>query len=354
MKKETKNDKKDKEVKISTIIISLLMLAAAAILMLSFFIYTLGWKNDFIKKVEKILPYPAALINRSSFITIGEINSNLSAVKKFYESQNFSEVNLRVDFSTENGQKRLRIKEKEVFNRMIEDKAIEIIARKKGIKITNKLVDQSFKRKLEEYDSEEELKNNLKQLYGWSIDDFKVKIVKPDIYKQELKKTFESENTSVAEAKSQAEKANEELSKNKNFSDVAKNYSKGSTAQDGGELGWFKKDQLIAEISDIAFSLEKGKRSNIIESPLGFHIIELEDKKTENENELVRIRQIFLPKKTFGEFLTEEMKKMKFTVFVKDYSWNNENAVLEFKDSEMKKFEQNIIENSQGDASVLF
>ena len=152
----------------------------------------------------------------------------------------------------------------------------------------------------------------------------------------------------------QIEKAKEQLDKKKPFGDVAKEYSKGSTAKDGGELGWFKKDQLISEISDVVFSLEKGKTSDMLESPLGFHIIELEDKKTENGNNLVRIRQIFAPKKIFAEFLTEEMKKMSFRILLKEYSWNKEQAFLEFKNEEMKKFEQELINNSQGDASILF
>jgi len=52
--------------------------------------------------------------------------------------------------------------------------------------------------------------------------------------------------------------------------------------------------------------------------------------------------------------LTEEMKKMKFTVIVKDYSWNKETQLLEFKKQDMKDFENDAIENFQGDASVLF
>jgi hypothetical protein len=354
-KKSEKIEKnKSKEVKIATIIFSVLIAVAIAIATLGILIYGFGLDNNLIKKVEKIIPYPAVIIGYSHFISISELNSNSDSVKKFYESQDFSQINMRVDFSTESGKKRLKIKEKEILNRMIEDKAIEIIAKNKGISISNELVDQSLSRKLEEYKNEDDLKTNLDRLYGWDENDFKKKIVRPDIYKQELEKYFEANNSTISEAKSQIEKAKEELDKNKDFSETAKKYSKGSTAQDGGELGWFKKNQLIPEISDAVFSLEKGKKSEIIESSLGFHIVEIEDKKTENENELAKIRQIFIPKKTFADFLTEEMKKMRFTVTAKDYSWNKETQMLEFKKQDMKDFEKDTIENFQGDASVLF
>lgn len=352
---ENKSEKtKKKEVKTSTLIHSVLIVIIGIIVVLGILIYAFRLNSDFIKKTEKILPYPAVIIKNTNFITIGRLNSNLDSVKKFYESQDFSEVNMRVDFSTENGEKRLKLKEKEILNRLIEDTAVEIIAKKKGISVSNEFVDQNLNRKLEEYGGGEDLKNNLERLYGWSIDDFKNKIIKPDLYRQGLENYFNQENPTILEAKSQIEKAKGELDKKKLFGDVAKAYSKGSTAKDGGELGWFKKDQLIPEISDAVFSMEKGKTSDILESPLGFHIIKLEDKKTENENDLVRIRQIFAPKKIFAEFLTEEIKKINFKILLKEYSWNKDQAVLEFRNEEMKKFEQELINNSQGDASVLF
>jgi len=351
--KPKKTADKKREVGLSIIAYSALIIVAVIFIIIGILIYGFGFSNNAIKKIEKIVPFPAVSINNFHFISIRSLDDNLNSVRKFYENQDFSKVGLRVDFSTESGRKRLKIKEKEIFSRMIEDKAIEIIARKKGIKISNETVDQNLSRKVEEYGGEN-LTKNLQSLYGWTIQDFKDKVVKPDIYKKELEKLFNSENSSTQEAKDQIEKAKAELDKKKDFGEVAKAYSKGSTANEGGELGWFKKDQLIPDISDKVFSLEKGKRSDILESSLGFHIVEVEDRKTENGEDLVRIRQIFSPKKLFSEFLAEEMKKMKISVLLKDYSWNKENATLEFKSEDMKNFEKDLIENSQGDASVLF
>ncbi len=341
------------EIKTSTILYSVLIVIAAIFIVVSILIYEFGFNNSAIKKIESVIPYPAVSINNFDSISIGSLNENLDSVRKFYENQDFSKVDLRVDFSTESGQKRLKIKEREILSRLVEDKAIEIIAKKKGIKISDEIVDQNLSRKIEEYGGKD-LAGNLDRLYGWTIQDFKDKLVRPDIYKQELEKNFDSENSSIQEAKTQIENAKAELGEKKDFGEIAKAYSKGYTALDGGELGWFKKDQLIPDISEKVFALEKGKRSDILESSLGFHIVEVEDKKTENGEELVRIRQIFSPKKLFPEFLAEEMKKMKIFVLLKDYFWNKEAAMIEFRSEDMKNFEKELIENSQGDASVLF
>lgn len=356
MKSEKNENQKgnQKQIKLATIIYSILILLGGFLIACVIFIYVLGWNNSFIRKIEKVVLFPAASINNSQFVAANDLNENLDSVKKFYEAQDFSKINVRIDFSTEDGKNRLKIKEKEILNRMIEDKTIGILAARKGIKISKEEVDQNLERKLEEYGHGDDLKENLEKLYGWTIEDFKEKVIKPDMYKQELEKIFLSQDTTAIEAKNQIEKAQEELNKKKNFTDVAKNYSKGSTAQEGGELGWFQKNQLIPDISDTAFSLDKGKRSDILKSALGFHIIEVEDKKTENNIEMVKIRQIFIPTKTFSEFLSEEMKNMKFRIFLKDYFWNQEKLRVEFKNEEMKKTEQEIMKNSQGDASLMF
>jgi|LauGreDrversion4_2_1035121.scaffolds.fasta_scaffold02529_13 peptidyl-prolyl cis-trans isomerase D len=49
----------------------------------------------------------------------------------------------------------------------------------------------------------------------------------------------------------------------------------------GGDLGWFGREAMDKAFSDAAFTIEKGQISGIVESPFGFHIIRVEDKKSE-------------------------------------------------------------------------
>ena len=46
------------------------------------------------------------------------------------------------------------------------------------------------------------------------------------------------------------------------------------TAQSGGDLGVFRRDKYVKPLSDVAFSLEVGEVSDIIETPFGFHIVQ--------------------------------------------------------------------------------
>jgi peptidyl-prolyl cis-trans isomerase SurA len=62
-----------------------------------------------------------------------------------------------------------------------------------------------------------------------------------------------------------------------NFAEMAKKFSgdSGSRAQ-GGELGWFRRGVMLKRFEDAAFHLRPGEISNPVETPFGYHIIQVE------------------------------------------------------------------------------
>ena len=70
-----------------------------------------------------------------------------------------------------------------------------------------------------------------------------------------------------------------ELKKGADFPELAKKKSKDPGASDGGDLGFFTKDQMVPEFSAVAFSLEPGKISDPVKSQFGWHIIKVEEKR---------------------------------------------------------------------------
>jgi len=64
------------------------------------------------------------------------------------------------------------------------------------------------------------------------------------------------------------------------FAAIAKEKSKDPGAANGGDLGYFTKDQMVPEFAEAAFKLDKGQISDPVHTQFGWHIIKVEDKRT--------------------------------------------------------------------------
>src|SRR5215813_7281846 len=63
------------------------------------------------------------------------------------------------------------------------------------------------------------------------------------------------------------------------FATLAKEKSKDPGAAEGGDLGYFTKDQMVPEFAEAAFKLDKGQVSDPVKTQFGWHIIKVEDKR---------------------------------------------------------------------------
>jgi len=71
----------------------------------------------------------------------------------------------------------------------------------------------------------------------------------------------------------------QEARSGKDFADLAKIYSDDpQAAKDGGELGTFKKGDMLPEIENAVIDMKSDEISDLVNTPAGFHIIKLEEK----------------------------------------------------------------------------
>jgi len=78
----------------------------------------------------------------------------------------------------------------------------------------------------------------------------------------------------------EAKEIETQLKNGADFATLAKQKSKDPGAADGGDLGYFTKDQMVPEFADVAFKLDKGQISDPVKTQFGWHIIKVEDKRT--------------------------------------------------------------------------
>ena len=79
------------------------------------------------------------------------------------------------------------------------------------------------------------------------------------------------------------------------FAELANEYSKDpGSQQNGGDLGWFGKGQMVKPFEEAAFKATKGQIIGPVDSRFGSHIINVRDKKTEDGKEQVLASHILL------------------------------------------------------------
>ncbi|MBB6611297.1 peptidylprolyl isomerase [Pontibacter sp. Tf4] len=87
------------------------------------------------------------------------------------------------------------------------------------------------------------------------------------------------------EARKQLEEIRKRIVAGEDFATLAKQYSQDpGSAPAGGELGFFKKKELTPEYEAAALRLEPGGISGIVESPFGFHLIQMIERKGQEYN----------------------------------------------------------------------
>jgi len=125
-------------------------------------------------------------------------------------------------------------------------------------------------------------------------------------------------------AREKAEKLRKELAAGADFAALAKGNSTCPSSQQGGDLGFFGKGQMVPEFEKVAFALKPGEISDVVETPFGYHIIKLTEKKAAEKVEFKvaqsRIEEYLKNQKigaAVNDFLVEARKSAKIELLTK-------------------------------------
>lgn len=101
---------------------------------------------------------------------------------------------------------------------------------------------------------------------------------------QGAERSSQSVIRSKKEAQEEAEQILAEAQANPSaFADLAQEYSDGPSGPQGGDLGLFGPGIMMPAFEEAAFALEVGEVSQVVETPFGYHIIQLTDRQEVTE-----------------------------------------------------------------------
>ncbi len=185
---------------------------------------------------------------------------------------------------------------RQMLDRLVDQAIIEQAAKKQGIEITPKDLEEeyeAYKRSApspeffadyEKQVGKETILQNLRvRIIYRKIGEKLVSITDADL--EEVKAShilIRINNNNEAEARAKAEQILKEAkAPGTNFADLAKKYSDDpGTAQNGGDLGFFGKGQMVKEFEEAAFNAKVGDIVGPVKTSFGFHIIKVEDRRS--------------------------------------------------------------------------
>ena len=100
------------------------------------------------------------------------------------------------------------------------------------------------------------------------------------------------------------------LQQGEDFAALAKKYSEGPSNVKGGDLGFFKRGQMVRPFEEAAFVLKPGEVSGIVETRFGYHLIKVFEKNPETISEYPTVKD------RLEKFLEQQEVQKQMEVYV--------------------------------------
>jgi len=269
-------------------------------------------RTNFTMKSASLLHLPIASINGQK-VLYSDYVDNLQAMEKFYKTDTSGEQEPTGDDKSDFILSRLLINN--LVSQVAKDMSVSV-SQDDVNKVATEQIIPGFADKVA---AETEIQNR----YGWTFDEFLQKIVYPTEVEKKISEQYTKDHPADTNAddavRTQALEILQKIKDGADFAEMAKQYGSDGTKDQGGDLGWFSRGQMVPEFEDATFSLKKGQLdSDLVKTQYGYHILQVTDTRTTKDDtgedvQEVKARHILFPVQStnddaFRIFMNDKLK----------------------------------------------
>jgi len=278
-----------------------------------------GATDGFAYYSAKFMRLPLASVNGQKIAYVDYLD-DMKAIwtMKNYEEQNNGGVAMELTQEQMSDQ---------VVWRLANNLMISQVAKNLNIKIEKKDIEDLKKQVLEQFESEDELEKELIKRYGWNMQAYEAKVIRPFVLQSKVSDMVQTDQVALSEIRQKAQDVLEQIKNGANFEEMAGLYGEDGTRETGGDLGWFGKGEMIPQFEAAAFNLKKGELAQeLVETEFGFHVLKVYDTKTERvKNESgtwvnepkVKASHILFMYPSFEKYMDSYLKKAEIKFYSK-------------------------------------
>lgn len=266
-----------------------------------------NWKENSKKEVVSV---------NGKKLFYGEYFKNMTALRTFYKetfasgSGDPSLPASGIDEQSLKNQALTRMVELEILNQMAEQFNLKVT-----LEETNKAREDAKTQLVDSYGSEEAAVNEVKKVYGWTMDDFFINIVDTQAQRDKLQAAFDDNKVEIpadfdkeevkarhifvstqsedetqteaqidAVAKAEINKIVKRLQRGEDFAKIASEVNIDGTKENGGDLGWFSRGVMVPEFEEAVFAMKDGDVTwTPVKTSFGYHLIRRDESRTSKD-----------------------------------------------------------------------
>lgn len=264
-------------------------------------VYARPVTDPLVRVMASVIPFPALSVD-GKIVTIDDFLAEYDALGSYFQDA---------------GQEAPPADQLEIAiaDTLINKVAMVKLASQYGVGLDKDRVEQYYQEVLSSQESEEAFEENLSETFGWTVQEFKSRIVESIVLALQMTDVVLGDGQTQQSRRDLMDGAAARVQSGEDFATVAKDVHAGFEGIEG-DLGYVKASVIPESWASQVTSLEEGQMTQMIELPEGYAIFKLEEKIVAGEDTQLHLLSITVPKVSLEEVVTEYLTTVKVKRYV--------------------------------------